>query len=104
MLKIKCPKCGTDACQIGYGRLTGTSIGILIGITSTLLSCIQSAKAPNGLINLANKALRTITENTLAMLANVSTGGFIGQQAGDLIDENLIRTYRCLKCKNKFRI
>ena len=104
MQKIKCPLCGGDACQISYGKLAGTTIGILIGVTSTVLACFQKTKVSEDFFRLTNKALRSVIDHTLALLANVSTGGFIGQQAGDLVDENLIRSYRCLKCKHRFRI
>lgn len=106
MLKIKCPKCGGDTCLQSFGKTTGTTIGILVGILSTAIVHMTGTKnvAPKCVKVIVNKVMLSLAGYTWDLLANVSTGGFIGQQAGNLIDENLIRNYHCLKCKNKFRI
>lgn len=106
MLKIKCPKCGGDACLQSIGKTAGTAIGILVGIVSTVITYLPAAKVAGGAnLNVVfSKLLRSITSGTIELLANVSTGGFIGQQAGSLVDENLVKNYSCLKCQNKFRI
>lgn len=97
--KIFCPKCSGTANCIYHARTAGTATGLIAGGTSVVGSILRGVRAGGSF-----GPVGAIAGSVLSLLFGISSGGFIGAQAGRLIDENVIGLYKCPKCNLRFKV
>ncbi len=77
----KCPHCGTNEYMTpcDTAQKVGTPLGMAVGLASRFLG-------------------GAILGGPAGALAALLAGAVAGQKLGELIDDHVIRTYRCSKC------
>ena len=88
---MKCPLCNQPGTSVNKDRKVTTAVGIGAGgylavSGSTTGAAIGSAICPG---------LGTVLGGILGCLIGAAAGGVAGNSVGKMVDENLVRVYRC---------
>lgn len=108
MLNVpKCPHCETNEYVIlkstckSAGTLIGAGAGY-IGATSGASSGAVAGAAIGSFVPLLGTAIGAVTGGVLGGLLGAAGGAKIGSEVGEVIDKNVINTYKCNKCGREF--
>jgi len=79
MERPKCPRCGSDGYMSpkNHAQRVGTVLGGTLGVLARLGAIVSGPAA-----------------SVAALLA----GAVTGQKIGEIVDDHVIRRYRCVKC------
>jgi len=77
MEKPKCPNCGSYMAPKNNGQRVGSILGGILAVATRLGASIA---------------------NPAGALALLLAGSLTGQKLGQVIDDHVIRSYRCTKC------
>jgi predicted RNA-binding Zn-ribbon protein involved in translation (DUF1610 family) len=83
MEKHKCPSCGHHMAPKNHGQRVGSVVGGFLGVLARYGAIISAPAA-------------AIT----ALLA----GAITGQKIGEIVDDHVIRSFRCPKCGNEISL
>ena len=103
MAKVFCPNCSAIANPLHRASTVGTATGITAGGTVVVSGMMRSARAGSA-FGIVGSTIGAVAGGILNLLWGVTSGGLLGAQAGKLIDENVIRGYRCGSCSYQWRV
>ena len=97
---MNCPKCGKPATLKCVVRPATTAVGIGAGGYVALAAggktgaVVGSAFCPG---------IGTVVGSLLGILVGAASGAVAGNTVGRLLDENIVRVYRCEPCNHTWR-
>ena len=97
---MDCPKCGEKAHIITITRGTTTLLG---AGTGGYVAATAGAKTGAAVGSLLCPGIGTAIGGVLGILIGAASGAVAGNTVGKLIDENVMRMYRCTNCNYQWR-
>ena len=98
---MDCPKCGAKAHIVTTIRGITTLIGS--GAGGYVAAAAAGGKTGAVVGNLLCPGIGTAIGGTLGVLIGAASGAVAGNTVGKLIDENVMRMYRCSSCNYQWR-
>lgn len=95
-MKISCPHCGASARPVTRAQETASVLGIVTGGVAGFIAALRET---DGCGQIERSAVIV-----LSVLGSASFGGLTGSRVGKLIDEQLIRSAYCFRCRSRFKI
>ena len=97
---MDCPKCGEKAHIVTTTRGTTTLLGAGAG---GYVAATAGAKTGAAVGSLLCPGIGTAIGGVLGILIGAASGAVAGNTVGKLIDENVMRMYRCSNCNYQWR-
>ncbi len=97
---MDCPICGTRSYIITQTRGATTLLGAGAG---GFVAATSGAKTGAAVGSLLCPGIGTAIGGVLGILIGAASGAVAGNTVGKLIDENVMRMYRCTNCKYQWR-
>ena len=97
---MDCPKCGAKAHIVTTTRGTTTLLGAGAG---GYVAATAGAKTGAVVGSLLCPGIGTAIGGVLGILIGAASGAVAGNTVGKLIDENVMRMYRCTICNYQWR-
>lgn len=105
-MTIRCPECLSHAVEPRHlGRKVGATVGTVAGVAKGATDALIGKDVDATLFKLASRAgvsLGTLAGAILAGLASGATDGAAGARAGHILDEHVLRGFRCRTCGAHF--
>ena len=97
---MECPKCGEKAHIVTATRGTTTLLGAGAG---GYVAATAGAKTGAAVGSLLCPGIGTAIGGVLGILIGAASGAVAGNTVGKLLDENVMRMYRCGSCHYRWR-
>ena len=97
---MNCPKCNEKACIVTQTRGVTTLLGAGAG---GYVAATAGAKTGAAVGSLLCPGIGTAIGGVLGILLGPASGAVAGNTVGKLIDENVMRMYRCSNCNYQWR-
>ena len=97
---MECSKCGGKAHIVTQTRGTTTLLGAGAG---GYVAATAGAKTGAAIGSLVCPGFGTVIGGLLGILTGAAAGAVAGNTVGKLVDENVIRFYRCENCGYEWR-
>ena len=97
---MECPKCKSKAYIVTTTRGTTTLLGAGAG---GYVAATAGAKTGAAVGSLLCPGIGTAIGGVLGILIGAASGAVAGNTVGKLIDENVMRMYRCTNCNFQWR-
>ena len=97
---MNCPKCNEKACICTQTRGATTLLGVGTG---GYMAATAGAKTGAAIGSLVCPGFGTVVGGLHGILTGAAAGAVAGNTVGKLVDENVIRFYRCENCGYEWR-
>ena len=97
---MNCPKCNEKACIVTQTRGVTTLLGAGAG---GYVAATAGAKTGAAVGSFICPGIGTAIGGMLGILIGAASGAVAGNTVGKLIDENVMRVYRCSNCNYQWR-
>ena len=98
---MECPICGKKAYPVVAVRRTTTLLGAGSG---SYVAATAGGQTGAAIGTLLCPGVGTVVGGALGILVGAASGAVAGNTVGKLIDENVIRGYRCGSCSYQWRV
>ena len=97
MPPILCPCCHSAQVECrNLGRKAGSALGVLFGAAGVMSSLSAITGGPGGAI------LGHVAQLLMRAMVGGASGCAVGAALGEVVDENILENYRCLRCRHCF--
>lgn len=97
MPPILCPCCQSAHVKCrNIGRKAGSALGVLFGAAGVISSLSAMTGVPGGVI------LGHVAQVLMRAMVGGASGCAVGAALGEVVDENILENYRCLRCRHSF--
>lgn len=97
---MECPVCGQKACVVTQTKGTATLLGAGAG---GYVAAATGGKAGAVAGSFICPGIGTVVGGLLGIIFGAASGAVAGNTVGRLIDENVIRQYRCNNCHYQWK-
>lgn len=98
---MECPVCGEKSYPVATVRGTTTLFGAVAG---GYVAATAGGQTGATIGTLLCPGVGTLIGGALGILVGAAGGAVAGNTVGKLIDENVIRSYRCGSCSYQWRV